>query len=120
MTDQECNVNPPILNVCLHYRQIKWFYIFIGENSWSNENEIFVSDIKKWRIYHSKLGENSDSMIREGMFVAKAAISNSVEETNQLVLGSGFVEISDRNIRRFEYSYVLLFGKCNTFWISLN
>jgi hypothetical protein len=61
------------------------------------------------------LGENSDSMIREGTFVAKAAISNSVEETNQLVLGSGFVGISDRNIRTDEYSYVLLFGKCNTF-----
>jgi hypothetical protein len=70
------------------------------------ENDIFVSDIKKnGRIYHSKLGENSDSMIREGTFVAKVTISNSDEETNQLVLGSGFVGIS----------YVLLFGKCNTF-----
>jgi hypothetical protein len=54
-------------------------------------------------------------MIREGTFVAKVTISNSDEETNQLVLGSGFVGISDRNIRTDEYSYVLLFGKCNTF-----
>ena len=61
------------------------------------------------------MGENSDSMIREGTFVAKAAISTSDEETNQLALGSGFVEISDRNIRTDEYPYVLLFCKCNTF-----
>ena len=61
------------------------------------------------------MGENSDSMIREGTFVAKVAISNSDEETNQLLFGSGFVGISDRNIRTDEYSYVLLFGKCNTF-----
>jgi hypothetical protein len=59
-------------------------------------------------------------MILEGTFVAQVAISDSDEETNQLVLGSGFVGISDRNIRTDEYFYVLLFGKCSTFRISLN
>jgi hypothetical protein len=58
-------------------------------------------------------------MILEGTFVAQVAISDSDEETNQLVLGSGFGGISDRNIRTDEY-YVLLLGKCNTFRISLN
>ena len=57
-------------------------------------------------------------MILERTFVAKVAISDSDEETNQLVLGSGFGGISDRNIRTDEYFSVLLFGKCNTFRIS--
>ena len=64
------------------------------------------------------MGENRHSMILEGTFVAKVAISDSDEETNQLALGSGFGGISDRNIRTDEYFSVLLFGKCNTFRIS--
>ena len=59
-------------------------------------------------------------MILKSTFVAKVAISDSDEETNQLALGSGFGGISDRNIRTDEYFYILLFGKCNTFRISLN
>ena len=56
MTDQERNVNPPILNVCPHCIQIKWFYIFFEEDSWSNENDIFVSDIKKMKDLSLQVG----------------------------------------------------------------
>ncbi len=58
-------------------------------------------------------------MILKGTFVAKVAISDSDEETNSGIR-SGFGGISDRNIRTDEYFYILLFGKCNTFRISLN
>jgi len=64
------------------------------------------------------LGENRDSMILKGTFVAKVAISDSDEETNQWYfdqgLGEYLIGIFD------EYFYILLFGKCNTFRISLN
>ncbi|MGB8152859.1 MAG: hypothetical protein WCF97_02980 [Nitrososphaeraceae archaeon] len=59
------------------------------------------------------MGENRDSMILKGTIVAKVVISDSDEETR-------FGGISDRNIRTDEYFYILLFGKCNTFRISLN
>jgi hypothetical protein len=46
-------------------------------------------------------------MILEGTFVSKVAISDSDKETNQLVFGSGFGGLSDRDIRTHGYFYVL-------------
>jgi hypothetical protein len=44
------------------------------------------------RIYHFKLGENRDSMILKSTFVAKVAISDSDEETNQWYFDQGLGE----------------------------
>ncbi|MFI5424767.1 MAG: hypothetical protein ACHQXG_08255, partial [Nitrososphaerales archaeon] len=61
-----------------------------------------------------------DSMILKSTFEAKVAISDSDEETNQWYFDQGLGEYLIGNIRTDEYFYILLFGKCNTFRISLN
>ncbi len=50
-------------------------------------------------------------MILTGTHVDNVSNSDSDEETNQLIFGSGFGGISNRDIGADGYLYVILFGK---------
>jgi glucose/arabinose dehydrogenase len=72
------------------------------------ENDIFVGD-KQGYIYHFKLNQNRTGLLLEGPLNDK--ISNSPEETENIVFGEGFRTITDIQVGPHDgYLYVISSG----------
>ena len=80
------------------------------------KNDIFVSDVKYGNIYHFKLNTERTGLILNGSIADK--VSDSDQEINQLIFGSGFGGITDMEVGPDGYLYVLSFGNGKLYKIS--
>ena len=80
------------------------------------ENDIFVSDVKYGNIYHFKLNNERTGFILNGSITDK--VTDSDQEMNQLIFGTGFGGITDMEVGPDGYLYVLSFGKGMLYRIS--
>lgn len=80
------------------------------------KNDILVSDVKYGNIYRFKLNNERTALILNGSIADKVTDSN--QEMNHLIFGSGFGGITDMEIGPDGYLYVLSFGKGMLYKIS--
>ena len=72
------------------------------------ENDMFVGDVHKGRIYHFDLNDKRDSLILAGNLTDNVADSDG--ELNSFIFASGFDGITDIDVGPDGYLYVLSFG----------
>ena len=69
------------------------------------ENDLFVGDINKGRIYHFDLNENRTELVLEGDLMDKVANSN--KESRDAIFAGGFGGITDIQVGPDGNLYVL-------------
>ena len=72
------------------------------------ENDLFVGDINKGRIYHFDLNENRTELVLEGDLRDKVANSN--KESRDAIFAEGFGGVTDIQVGPDGYLYVLSFS----------
>lgn len=80
------------------------------------KNDIFVSDIVYGNIYHFKLDNERTGFILNGSIAYK--VSDSIQEMNKLIFGSGFGGITDMEVGPDGFLYVLSYGNGMLYRVS--
>ena len=80
------------------------------------KDDIFVSDIIYGNIYHFKLDNERTGFILNGSIADK--VSDSDQEINQLIFGSGFGGITDMEVGPDGFLYVLSYGNGMLYRVS--
>jgi glucose/arabinose dehydrogenase len=85
--------------------------VFLNSSTLGNQyqNDIFVGDSGPGYIYHFKLNQNRTALLLEGPLHDK--ISNSPEQTENIIFGEGFRAITDIQVGPYDgYLYVVSSG----------